>query len=76
MPTSATNEMLDAFRYNRFAEVAFAEKCQFFTHLLAVQGKPTQVLLSHSINRDRQIVKELDSKSFTQCVVLGSNVGV
>ena len=25
MPTSATNEMLDAFRYNRFAEVAFAE---------------------------------------------------
>ena len=28
MPTSATNEMLDAFRYNRFAEVAFAEKCR------------------------------------------------
>ncbi len=31
MPTSATNEMLDAFRYNRFAEVAFAEKCRFFS---------------------------------------------
>ena len=29
--TSATNEMLDAFRYNRFAEVAFAEKCRFFS---------------------------------------------
>ena len=28
MPTSATNEMLDAFRYNHFAEVAINEKSQ------------------------------------------------
>ncbi len=29
-PSADTNEMLDAFRYNRRAEVAFAEKCRNF----------------------------------------------
>ena len=33
--TSATNEMLDAFRYNRFAEVAFAEKCRYFSNFFS-----------------------------------------